>query len=157
MALALLAAYVQQQRTGEGQSVEISMQEASTYYMRSRIAGGSQWGEAVAPRNGNGHGALVNLYPCRPFGPNDYAYVIATTPRMWRTLCDVLGRPERGDRPALRQRRRPRGARRRAVGADRGLDEAAHEVGGDGDPGGGRHPVQRRLRHGRISSTMNIS
>ncbi|MCY3919590.1 MAG: CoA transferase [Chloroflexi bacterium] len=99
LALGVLGAYVQQQRTGEGQLVEISMQEAATYYMRSRIAGGSQWGEAVAPRNGNGHGPLVNLYPCRPFGPNDYAYVIAATPRMWRTLCDVLGRPELADDP----------------------------------------------------------
>ena len=94
LALALLGAYVQQQRTGEGQLVEISMQEAMTYYMRSRVSIGAQWGEAVAPRAGSGNGALVNLYACTPFGPNDYAYVMASTPRMWTTLCDALGRPD---------------------------------------------------------------
>jgi formyl-CoA transferase len=94
LALALLGAYVQQQRTGEGQLVEISMQEAMTYYMRTRVSIGAEWGEAVAPRAGSGNGALVNLYACRPFGPNDYAYLMASTPRMWTTLCEALGRPD---------------------------------------------------------------
>jgi formyl-CoA transferase len=87
LALALLAAYVQQQRTGEGQLIEISMQEAMTYFMRTRISGGADWGNAVAPRAANGSGALVNLYACKPFGPNDHAYIICTTSRMWDSLC----------------------------------------------------------------------
>ena len=33
MALAITAAYVQKMRTGEGQQIEISMQEAMTYFM----------------------------------------------------------------------------------------------------------------------------
>ena len=41
----------------------------------------------------------MNLYACQPFGPNDYAYVIANTPRMWRALCGVLGRPEMATDP----------------------------------------------------------
>ena len=94
LALALLAAYVQQQRTGEGQLIEISMQEAMTYFMRTRISGGADWGNAVAPRAANGSGALVNLYACKPFGPNDHAYIICTTSRMWDALCLTIDRPD---------------------------------------------------------------
>ena len=94
MALALLGAYVQKQRTGEGQLVEIAMQEAMTYYMRTRVAIGAEWGASATPRTGNGTTALVNLYACRPFGPNDYAYIMCTMPRMWDALCRATGHPE---------------------------------------------------------------
>jgi len=52
MAMALLAAYVQRLRTGEGQHIEISMQEAVTYYVRTRNAFAGEWGAKAAPRNG---------------------------------------------------------------------------------------------------------
>lgn len=99
MALALLAAYVQKERTGEGQLVELSMQEALTYYLRTTIAMGSRFGERAAPRQGNGIGPLTNLYPCKPGGPNDYLYMMALTPRMWQKLCETMGRPELVDDP----------------------------------------------------------
>jgi formyl-CoA transferase len=44
MGMAILAAYVQRLRTGLGQRIEISMQEAMTYFMRTRIAFGADWG-----------------------------------------------------------------------------------------------------------------
>ncbi|HVR29228.1 MAG TPA: CoA transferase [Thermoanaerobaculia bacterium] len=94
MALALCAAYVQKLRTGEGQLVEISMQEAVTYFMRTMIALGSKRGTRAAPRRGTGRGALTHLYPCAPGGPNDYVYIMAITPRMWEALCGAIGRPE---------------------------------------------------------------
>ena len=59
MAFAITAAYVQQQQTGEGQEIEISMQEAVTYYMRTVIAGRSNWGREAAPRIGNRSGAVT--------------------------------------------------------------------------------------------------
>ncbi|OAI39724.1 hypothetical protein AYO38_07095, partial [bacterium SCGC AG-212-C10] len=93
LALAITAAYVEKQRTGEGQMIEIAMQEAMTYFMRTRIAG-SAWGTRAAPRGGNGTVATSNLYACKPFGPNDHAYIMCVTPRMWETLCAVIGRPE---------------------------------------------------------------
>lgn len=93
-ALAITAAYVQKLRTGEGQRIELSMQEAVTYYMRTRIAVGGGWGEAAAPRAGMGRGALLDLYPCRPFGPNDYIYLMAVTEPMWRAVPAAIGRPE---------------------------------------------------------------
>ena len=41
--MAILAAYIQRLRTGEGQHIEISMQEAMTYFMRTRIAFGADY------------------------------------------------------------------------------------------------------------------
>ena len=97
LALAITAAYVQKQRTGEGQFIEITMQEAMTYFMRTRIAY-SEWGEKVAPRRGNSAGAPTDLYPCKPAhggdGANDYVYVMVVTSRMWDTLCAAIERPD---------------------------------------------------------------
>jgi len=103
LALAITAAYVQQLQTGEGQHIEISMQEAMTYYMRTQIAIGGDWGNAVAPRNGNGPTATTNLYPCAPAdpsetdgqpGPNDYVFVMCSRVHMWEAMARTMGRPE---------------------------------------------------------------
>ena len=94
MALALCAAYIQKLRTGRGQLVELSMQEALTYYMRTSIAMGSNFGRRATPRRSNGFGAVANLYRTKGGGPNDYLYIMAITPRMWSSLCEAMGRPE---------------------------------------------------------------
>lgn len=93
LAMAILAAYVQCLRAGKGQLVEISMQEAVTYYMRTALSG-SAGGEVVVPRSGNGREALMNLYACAPGGSNDYVYIMAITPPMFEALCRVIGCPE---------------------------------------------------------------
>ncbi len=149
MALALVAAYVQKLRTGEGQLVEISMQEAVTYFMRTMIALGSKRGTRATPRRGSGMGALTRLYPCAPGGPNDYVYIMAITPRMWQGVCDAIGRAELAQRSALRDRRaasRERGAVDRG---DRGVDQDAHQGRGDAPPGRSRRAGERGARHGR--------
>jgi formyl-CoA transferase len=94
LALAITAAYVQQLRTGEGQLIEISMQEAMTYFMRTVMANQSEWGTQVAPRRGNRRGPPTDLYPCKPFGENDYVYIMIVTTRMWDTLCAAIDRPD---------------------------------------------------------------
>ena len=97
LALAITAAYVQKQRTGEGQFIEIAMQEAMSYFMRTRIAY-CDWGEAVVPRRGNSAGAPTDIYPCKPADPeregNDYLYIMVVTSRMWDTLCAAIERPD---------------------------------------------------------------
>ena len=94
MALAITAAFVQQLRSGEGQLIELSMQEAMTYYMRSQVANGSDWGTKAAPRRGNSSGPGTDLYPCKPFGPNDYVYLMVRSGRMWDSLCTTIGRTD---------------------------------------------------------------
>lgn len=99
MALAVTAAYAQKLRDGTGQHIELSMQEAVTYYMRSMVALGADGGKAVAPRLGNDLGPTISLHACKPFGANDYVYVMTATEPQWVTLCKAIGRPELADDP----------------------------------------------------------
>ena len=91
MALAITAAFVQKQRTGEGQFIEVSMQESVTMFMRT--AGLRTWGESAAPRTGNRRGAATtSTYLCAPGGPNDYVFIMATTTAMWDALAAAMER-----------------------------------------------------------------
>ena len=94
-AMAILAAYVQKLRTGEGQHIELSMQEAMAYYVRTRAFIGSAWGTKAAPRTGNAGGLPpVNIYPCKPFGPNDYVYLMPVNQGHWDALCAAIDRAD---------------------------------------------------------------
>ncbi|MCZ6887207.1 MAG: CoA transferase [Gammaproteobacteria bacterium] len=94
-AMAILAAYVQKQRTGLGQEIDISMQEAMTYYVRTRAYIGSAWGTQATPRSGNKGGLPpVDIYACKPFGPNDYIYLMPVNQDHWDGLCAAM---DRGD------------------------------------------------------------
>lgn len=99
MALAIAAAYAQKLKTGTGQFIELSMQEAMTYYLRTAVSG-TRFGERATPRRGNGGLPTMTLYPCKGGGANDYVYIMAVTERMWRSLAAVIGRPELADAPA---------------------------------------------------------
>ncbi len=93
--MAILAAYIQRLRTGEGQRIELSMQEAMTYYMRTRLAFLGNWGEQPCPRIGNNMGgAPTGLYRCLGGGPNDFVYLITVTQRHWDALCLAIERPD---------------------------------------------------------------
>ena len=107
MALAITAAYVQKLNTGVGQFIELSMQEAMTYYLRTAMSGG-RFGERAARRSGNGSIPNMTLYPCKGDGPNDYVYVMAVTEKMWQVLCEAIDRAdlleeEFADRYAMRE------------------------------------------------------
>ena len=93
MALAITAAYVQKLNTGKGQEIELSMQEAMTYYLRTATSGGN-YGERAARRTGNGITPNMTLYRCKGDGANDYVYVMAVTPRMWEDLCKAIDRED---------------------------------------------------------------
>ena len=94
-AMAILAAYVQRLRTGEGQEIELSMQEAMIYFVRTRAFLGSGWGTRATGRSGNAGGLPpVNIYACKPFGPNDYIYLMPVNQGHWDALCAAM---DRGD------------------------------------------------------------
>ncbi len=98
MALAIVSAYVQRLNTGEGQLIELSMQEAMTYYLRTATASG-RYGERAVGRSGNGATPNMSLYPCKGDGANDYVYIMAVTGRMWEALCRAIGRRDLFDDP----------------------------------------------------------
>jgi len=92
------AAYIQRMRSGEGQLIEFSMQEAMTYYLRTAVSL-TEYGTKPTPRTGNGDNPFICLYPCAPGGPNDYVFIMAVNPRMWHRVSEVIGKPEIMDDP----------------------------------------------------------
>ena len=71
------------------------MQEAMTYYVRTRAFIGSAWGTQATGRSGNAGGLPpVNIYPCKPFGPNDYIYLMPVNAGHWDGLCASMDRPD---------------------------------------------------------------
>ena len=95
LATAILAAVIQRDRTGEGQHIELSMQEAITYYMRTVMSFDSQWGTQASARTGNSMGAPpIGLYPCKPGGPNDWVFMMTVTGRHWDAFCLALERQD---------------------------------------------------------------
>ncbi len=101
MATAIVAAYCQQQRTGQGQRVEMSMQEATLSFMKTTpLAGRVPWGGSVPmARRGNNAGPPSGMYQCLGGGANDYIYMMVHSSEMWDALCiaidrtDLLGDP----------------------------------------------------------------
>jgi formyl-CoA transferase len=98
-AIGITAAYLQRLRTGLGQPVEVSMQDAVANFVRVPMAAAMMAGRAV-PRRGNAGNRPPNgLYRCLGDGPNDYVYVGVLGdhlyPRVWR----AIGRPELCDDP----------------------------------------------------------
>jgi formyl-CoA transferase len=94
-ACGVLAAYIQRQRTGRGQKVEVSMQEAVVNFARVGFKDTYVTGKPAA-RTGNrvSGGAPGDVFKCSPGGDNDYVYVLCTTPDMWQSLCRAIGRPD---------------------------------------------------------------
>ena len=105
-ALAIVAAWAQKLRTGEGQLVELSMQEAVTYYLRT-ATGRTLFGkEASPPRSGGGRNPFMRLYPSAPGGSNDYVFLMAANPRMQKAACEVIGKDLLSDPRFARSRAR---------------------------------------------------
>lgn len=97
-ALGIMAALWQRRRTGRGQMVELSMQEAVTNFTRVPLIRREVTGDP-APRYGDASTAPTGLFPCAPGGPNDYVFIVANTLRMWRALATAIGREDLRDDP----------------------------------------------------------
>ncbi|MBI2321677.1 MAG: CoA transferase [Chloroflexi bacterium] len=102
---AIMAAYIQRLRTGQGQLVEVSMQEVLTNFLRQRYP--DHYGsEGHAPRMGNELTGSVpaGVFPCKPGGANDYVYILihAATEKMWGGFARAIDRPDLLDDPRFR-------------------------------------------------------
>ncbi|MGE0601227.1 MAG: CaiB/BaiF CoA transferase family protein [Dehalococcoidia bacterium] len=102
LAIGILAAYIRAKATGEAGHVEVSMQDAIASYSRVGFLGREMVGDPV-PRVGNDLRGLTptNTYHCKPFGPNDYVYIMVNTGAMIEGLFTAIGHPELLDDPRL--------------------------------------------------------
>ena len=117
LAISILAALYRRRGTGQGERIEVAMQDAMLQYIRVALSTQATYGTA-AKRNGakvlSGFAVPSGIYPCKPFGPNDYLYVYTsrTNPAHWRRLLEVIGRKDLIGNPSFdtgtaRQEREP--------------------------------------------------
>ena len=92
--IGILAALMQRHATGEGQQVEVSMQDAVVNLIRVSLRDHQRFGQAM-PRTGNQLGAGVpgTTYRCHPGGPNDYVFIFVQQ-QMWHPLLRAMGRED---------------------------------------------------------------
>ena len=100
MAISILAALRNRDRTGKGQRLQVAMHDAMIYYMRVPFSRTQLSGQAQL-RGGSDRsqpGGLVPsaLYPCKPGGPNDYVYVFTSraNPEHWTRPLRAIGRED---------------------------------------------------------------
>lgn len=92
--IGVLAALMQRQATGEGQQVEVSMQDAVVNLLRVSLRDHQRLGRPME-RTGNqlGSGVPGTTYRCHPGGANDYVFVYAQQ-QMWPSLLRAIGRED---------------------------------------------------------------
>jgi CoA:oxalate CoA-transferase len=94
---ALMTALFQRERTGRGQQVEVSLQEAIYPALSSNL--GLFFGGKGTQRTGNRHGGLAsspyNVYPTS----DGYLAIICIAEHQWRSLAKVMGKPELASDP----------------------------------------------------------
>ena len=115
LAISVLGALYRRTRTGEGEHLQVAMQDAMFQYIRGAFATQTRSGK---PAQRAGAGSILSrnppmgIYPCQGGGPNDYVYVYTSraNPEHWRRLLGLIGREDligdpRYDSPAARQER----------------------------------------------------
>jgi formyl-CoA transferase len=92
--IGILAALMQRHATGEGQRVEVSMQDAVVNLIRVSLRDHQRLGKPME-RTGNQLGAGVpgTTYRCAPGGPNDYVFIFVQQ-QMWHPMLRAMGRDD---------------------------------------------------------------
>jgi formyl-CoA transferase len=106
LAIGLLAALRQAERTGQGQYVEVAMMDGVMNLCRvkfrdhqrltrqslSEYSVPTHQGMGAVPRAGNdsGGGQLGNAIRCKPGGPNDFLYIVVQE-AVWESLANLIG------------------------------------------------------------------
>ena len=147
MAVTIASALFRRATTGQGQRLQVAMQDAMLHFMRTNFSTQRRTGKPV-PRAGAKVPGVTNapmgLYPCKPGGPNDYVYIMTSraNPEHWTRLLTLMGREDLiGDpRYATPAHRVAREAEVDAVIAEWTRHHTKHEamalVGGVGVPAG---------------------
>ena len=92
-AIGILAALHHRDATGEGQRVDVSMQDAIVNLMRIRVMETLISGKPVERTGNSVWGSHSMAYPCAPGGPNDYVSMYLGG-EAWDSLLAVAGRSE---------------------------------------------------------------
>jgi formyl-CoA transferase len=102
LATSVCAALYQRERTGDGQKIEVAMQEVVMNFCRMSLARHQLHG-VPGKRFGNGSpsgmSAPSGLYPCVGGGDNDYLFIYTARDEIsgnfqWRKLLETVGRPD---------------------------------------------------------------
>jgi len=99
MAVTIIAALYERQRTGKGRRIQAAMQDAMLHYMRTCFATQARTGKP-APRRGRktvmGANVPSGLYQCKPGGSNDWVYIMTSraNPEHWARLMRLIGHEE---------------------------------------------------------------
>ncbi len=104
LAISILGALYRCKNTGQGEHLQVAMQDAMMHYMRIGFAQQARTGKA-APRAADtsvtGGNPPMGTYPSKGGGANDYVYVYTSraNPEHWRRLLGVIGREDLIDDP----------------------------------------------------------
>jgi formyl-CoA transferase len=104
MAVTILGALLERQRTGQGRRLQVAMQDAMLHYMRTCFATQARTGKPAQRRGGKsvaGTNSPSGLYQCKPLGSNDWIYITTSrgNPEHWGRLMKLVGREELIDDP----------------------------------------------------------
>lgn len=102
-AMSIIAALFQRITTGLGQRIEVSMSDNVTTFIRIQYGYAMQHGR-FTPRVGNGppggtRTSPSDMYPCQPFGPNDYVHIHCQNEKHMNLFWNLIGRPDLVDNP----------------------------------------------------------
>jgi formyl-CoA transferase len=105
-ACGVLAAYIQREKTGRGQKVEVAMQDAVFNFVRVPMMATYITKKPIV-RSGNRMvgAAPGDIYKCAPGGDNDYVFLLCTTREMWQNLCAAIGHPQLAEDPRFKETR----------------------------------------------------
>ncbi len=117
MAVSILGAYVRRLRTGQGEHLQVAMQDSIMHYIRNAFAYMERTDMKPAPRAGaktvGGGNPPIGVYPSKGGGANDYVYIFTSpaNPEHWTRLLKVMGREDllgdkRFETPAARTEHR---------------------------------------------------
>lgn len=98
LATGILAALFQREKDGKGQRIELAMTDHVATFLRIHYGWPIERGTPT-PRFGNGPPFLQttapsDIYPCPPFGPNDYVHIHCGSDRQWQRMAAAIGRED---------------------------------------------------------------